>query len=943
MYIRIRAILTIVLTTLVIISFSILSGIILVQSNIENSQEADLMIISDIADHFISSEIELLKLKTADAAYVLSKSEETELRETMAALETANPELIGVAILDREQGIISSTGIAPVFPEIMYERTIQQAFEGSVTISSTVPSSNGVVFYLAAPLKDTNDRIVTLTLSGDYFSDLVGAFSIWETGHIFVDDADGILISNIRPAWVQSKVNFLNRPETQIDQYNIELIENLRSGKDKEARIIRYSISGVPRLCAYRPISGSEEGWLMGTVAPLNESPFRYIDIGLIAVGGISFFLSLIAAIIASGFIKRPFDELAKADERTKLMLNMSPLCCQIWDSNLKIIDCNEAAVKLYGFKTKQEHIERFFDCYPEYQPDGKRSIETIHAFINKTLSEGYVVIDWMHQLPDGTPIPSKVTLIRVDYNSDYAIIAYTRDMREYNKMIEEMRRAEIADERNRAKSQFLAKMSHELRTPMNSIMGFTELALDSADLPKIKNYLGKILENSKWLLNLINEILDISKIESGRMELGHVPFEPYEIISRCQSVIMPATTKKRLELSVYAEPLIGKKLMGDPVRLSQALMNLLSNAVKFTKTGTIKLSSTVKNSNVGSATMYFEVKDSGIGMTPEQMENIFESFSQADSGTTRKFDGTGLGLTIANSIVKQMGGNLSVESTPGVGSVFSFEIVFETIDSPVSDTVHANQNEIEKPYFEGLVLICDDNNMNRQVICEHLSNLGLQTVAVDNGKVGVEKVLKRMVMNQKPFDLIFMDIFMPVMDGLEAVTKLKELEIKTPIVALTANIMAGELEKYRNYGMLDCLGKPFTAQELWRVLLKYLNPIPPPASLNENKQTQNTEQLQKMLMSEFVKNNQTRYKDLTDAIAAGDTKLAHRLMHSLKGNAGFIGKTNLQGIAKEAETLLKAEKSVPMNIMDALETELTLTLEELTTALNQEAYPNSH
>ena len=480
------------------------------------------------------------------------------------------------------------------------------------------------------------------------------------------------------------------------------------------------------------------------------------------------------------------------------------------------------------------------------------------------------------------------------------------------------------------AKSVFLANMSHEIRTPMNSIIGFSELALGDAVSPKTREYLGKIMENSAWLLQIINDILDISKIESGKMELESIPFDLPDLVDACRVVITPKALEKGIILHFAVDPSIGKKLLGDPTRLRQALINMLSNAVKFTNTGTVKLAASKKSSAPGVVTLHFAISDSGIGMTPEQIAKISEPFAQAESGTTRKYGGTGLGLAITVNIIRMIGGELIVDSTPGIGSTFSFDLTFDIVEAS-GDAPNRGiaVSPMSRPIFEGEVLICEDNKMNQQVICEHLARVGFKTLVAENGREGVEMVQSRMQSGKAPFDLIFMDIYMPVMDGLEAAAAIIALNTKTPIVAITANVMAHDRELYRRNGIPDCVGKPFTSRELWRCLLQYFTPLRWETATDARGANVDT-QLHQKLMARFVKDNQAKYAEIAEAIAAHDIQLAHRLAHTLKGNAGLLGETRLQKAATDVEQLLRDGKNlVTPPHMIVLDTELSAVLKE--------------
>jgi len=476
----------------------------------------------------------------------------------------------------------------------------------------------------------------------------------------------------------------------------------------------------------------------------------------------------------------------------------------------------------------------------------------------------------------------------------------------------------------------------------MNSIVGFSELALDDNISPKTKGYLSKILESSKWLLHIINDILDITNIESGKIDLNKVVFDLHELINGCQTMFMPKATENGLMLNFYTDPSINKALVGDPVRLRQALINLLSNAIKFTSSGVVEFQMELKESSENNVTVFFEVKDSGIGMTPEQIKIIFDPFIQVESGSTRKYGGAGLGLTITKKIIEMMGGNISVESTPGAGSTFSFEIIFDVMN----EDVDISKNKVmldgfKKPKFEGEILICEDNAMNQQVACEYLTKSGFKTTVAENGKIGVDMVQSRMQKGEKQFDLIFMDIHMPVMSGLEAAEKILALGLGIPIIAMTANIMPDDIEAYKEIGMNDCIGKPFTSQELWHCLVNYFNPVSWQTE-DKTQGEQDDNELRQKLIRKFVENYRGVFGDITNAINAGDINLAHRIAHNLKSNAGQLDKVLLQQAAEEVENSLKNGKNLTiLRQMNALENELNEVIKELAPMAYEQPTPS--
>ena len=585
-----------------------------------------------------------------------------------------------------------------------------------------------------------------------------------------------------------------------------------------------------------------------------------------------------------------------------------------------------------YCYKILQDGFDKMCEFCPCYKLDKDPNTPVVWEELN-TITKRYYrntdcYIDWL----DG----EKVHLQHSVDITDIKKITEEK-LQAQSEALEFARKKEQAEELSRAKSVFLASMSHEIRTPMHGIIGFSELALDDNIPPKTKNYLEKIKASAESLLLIINDVLDVSKIESGKMELERIPFEMSEVFKLCRMIASPRAREKGLTLFCYSEPSIGRLLLGDPTRLRQILLNLLSNAIKFTNSGVVKLLSAITEKTENTITMHFEVKDSGIGMTEDQVERIFQPFTQADSSTTRKYGGTGLGLTITKNLVELMGGELQVESAHNLGSRFSFDLTFETIDAvDARPNMPVTVNIDEKPIFEGEILVCEDNPLNQLVISDHLSKVGIKTIIAENGRIGVDLAENRFKNGDKPFDLIFMDIHMPVMDGLDAAKKIIDMGISTPVIALTANVMSNDKETYLESGMLDFLPKPFVAHELWSCLLKFLKPVSLISVTRTEEIAAEEEEHRMELFSAFVKGNQSTVKDINDALETGDIKLAHRLAHTLKSVANLVGMPVLSEAARIVESSLSEGNSEHLNEqMNALEKELKAALDELAPLVN--------
>ncbi|MBI3135883.1 MAG: response regulator [Bacteroidetes bacterium] len=391
------------------------------------------------------------------------------------------------------------------------------------------------------------------------------------------------------------------------------------------------------------------------------------------------------------------------------------------------------------------------------------------------------------------------------------------------NMALEELHKAkELLEESLKVKERFLANMSHEIRTPMNAIIGFTNLMLKS-DLPEEqKQYLNAIHTSGENLLVIINDILDISKMASGKITFETIPFNLKQLMATLVELMRPKVTEKNLALQVRLNADVSENLVGDPTRLNQILTNLLDNAIKFTNEGKIKIKVSAITNSKNKTELQFEVSDTGIGIPPDSLERVFESFTQASDDTSRKFGGTGLGLAITRQLIDLLGGKISVKSTLNKGTTFVFNLAFKKSARVARNQIKKQQKDsLEFPLKGTKVLLVEDNTFNQMLATKMLERWKCVVDIAENGKIAVKKA------RQKKFDLILMDIQLPEMDGYETTHTIRNhispKKRNTPIIALTAHAFASEAEKCREATMNGYISKPFTENTLFTKMMQIL------------------------------------------------------------------------------------------------------------------------
>jgi PAS domain S-box-containing protein len=530
-----------------------------------------------------------------------------------------------------------------------------------------------------------------------------------------------------------------------------------------------------------------------------------------------------------------------------------------------------------------------------------------------------------IEQVVEGPNGPVNLLLIKfplLDQNNNvFGISGIATDISERTQYQKELISArQSAENAKLLQEQFLANMSHEIRTPMNGIQGMTNLLLETPLNSVQENYASIIKRSVNNLLVIINDILDFSKIQAGKLSIEEIGFDLKESINSIKPLFSHRLKKKHLNFELNIDNNVPSFLNGDPYRLNQILINLVGNAIKFTEKGKISLSVSLQQAHDNSGTLRFSIKDSGIGISKEQLQNVFESFSQAGNDVARKYGGTGLGLTISKQLVELQKGKIWVNSEIGVGSEFVFELPYRfAAENEVKGLRRLIDFDFSKLLAGKKVLVAEDHSVN-QILIEHVLNtVGIYPTIVNNGKEAIEKL-----QTGEKFDVILMDLQMPVLDGYKTTDFIRnKLHITIPIVAMTATAMKGELEKCIEAGMTDYMTKPFEFVDLYKKLCTVLNikilEMEEPAVSTEQKDAINKVNVIKpynlsffekiMKKKELVAILKPLYQSLNIEIQSieaasqlADWLTVSKIAHKLKSSVGYIKANELYAVLENIE-----------------------------------------
>lgn len=621
----------------------------------------------------------------------------------------------------------------------------------------------------------------------------------------------------------------------------------------------------------------------------------------MLVLGVVATLVATMVAILVSNRMLKQTRQLETERKKYQTLFETNPDGVVILDDS-GFTDCNPATLKLFRMESVEDFCRTpITQLGTALQPNGLLAYDHARHTIETARQTGHAVMEWQGLRSDGTTFCAEITLHTMQLEGKPVIQAIMRD-------VSEQRAAEAAKEAAReaalamaqAKSQFVANVSHEIRTPMHGILGMSGLLLRTPLDARQREYAATLKNSAESLLTIINDILDFSKIEAGKLAIEAVPFSPVGVLQGVVDLFQARALEKNLKLSLVVEGSPPPALLGDPTRIRQILLNLVDNAIKFTPHGHVELRATFEPAQE-TVRCTFGVRDSGIGIDEAARARLFQAFSQADASTTRRYGGTGLGLAVSSQLAGLMGGTLTVDSTPGQGSLFTLTLELPPTTMPLAELPQALAMRLR-----GRVLVAEDHPVNQKVLAHQLRELGLHFVIVANGAEVLEQLHK------DDFDLVLMDWQMPEMDGLAATLRIRQLpgEIRhIPIIALTANASTEFRAASLEAGANDYLSKPYTEAALAAVLQQWL-----PQSDTALRETYrldraallarypNNPRLVDELERVFLSTTEASLESLRRAVEAGDAAACLKEAHALKGAAATVLAKSIQEAAGRIE-----------------------------------------
>lgn len=546
------------------------------------------------------------------------------------------------------------------------------------------------------------------------------------------------------------------------------------------------------------------DGFLYAAPTPMP----RWVPFTLAGLSALALMLAL-----GAGFIARSNRRTRESEARFRALFELSPDPCFLLRHG-RFIDCNLATAKALGFATTAALVgKRPHDISPPTQQGGQRSDELSASYIAQALREGVVRFEWDHLHVDGHLVPMRFTLAKMVLDGQDALFASGRDISETRALERSLRQASAdASAASKLKGQFLANMSHEVRTPLAAIVGLAELGREATSLEEAREHFATVAGAGQTMLSLANDLLDVSRLEAGRMRIEEGQVDVRALVEQSVSLLRVKAQAKGLSLERTFDPDGPITVTGDRGRLGQVLTNLLSNAVKFTEAGGVVVQVQAKD-----GVLSLSVTDTGVGLSPAQQERLFEPFTQVDESVTRRHGGAGLGLALSRQLARLMGGELTLQSLAGQGSTFTCTVPAQLVD-PVAPSARP---DVSAELLNLRVLVVEDNKVNQLLATSLLRKAGASSEVAENGVVAIARLER----GPRDFDVVLMDVQMPELDGLETTRALRRRAAfeKTPIVALTAHALEEERDRCLAAGMNAYLSKPIEVVTFYATLRQYL------------------------------------------------------------------------------------------------------------------------